>query len=160
MDNTRVKQVYKFTYIYIYIYIYIYTQHISHTGHTFQDHLWGMYMMHIRDATYEVSILNHVNRSTKYILCKLISCYWHISLSTYDYDIANIGHTALILHLHIHLIVVDISAKIQPPTSSTSHLTALYLPVKYIPNFTDLPYICRYILGCLHIYVLHTKLYD
>ena len=52
----------------------------------------------------EVISIKHVTRSTVYtFLASYILCYWHKSLNTYGYHIANIGLTALNLYRHIGL---------------------------------------------------------
>ena len=110
-------------------------------GITVKRHTWEMCVYFC--TIFEVTDIIHVTRSTVHILCKYMSCYWHISLKRYGHHITNICHTALILYRQIDVTMVHICASIQA-TIYTWHVTLIYVPETNMPNK-------------LHIYVTYLK---
>ena len=98
-------------------------------------------------ATYEVTGINHMTRSTVNYLPNYISHYWYISLNISGYNIPHRGHTVLILY-GIDWTLIYIWAKIQTAATSSSHQYQ-HMCHKQI----WLPY-CIY-RGCMNISVPH-----
>ena len=57
-----------------------------------------------------------------------------MSLNKCGCDIANVGHTAIMLNGHIDPIFLQVSTKRQPTATVTSHIIAKYVPKLNMPS--------------------------
>ena len=63
-----------------------------------------------------------------------MSLYTYLmSLNKYDCHIANISHTAIMLHAHIDPTFLHMSAKMQETSISTLHVIDMHVPATNMP---------------------------
>ena len=63
----------------------------------------------------------------------VIVCIFEISLNKYGCQIANMNHTAIMLHEHTDSEFLHMCAKRQETPKSASHIIAMYVPAANIP---------------------------